>query len=80
MIQAGIFSGDLLIVDRSITPKNNHVILASINGEFTVKRLIQTKNKTYLQPENPKNKIIEITAEMDFQIFGVVTHNIHNLL
>lgn len=80
MIGAGIFAGDLLVVDRSIEPINNHVVLASVNGEFTLKRLIKRGQKIFLQPENPKNKIIEINGSTEFQIFGVVTHNIHHLL
>jgi len=78
MVNAGIFSGDILIVDKSINPENNNIVVAIINGEFTVKRLIKDKQKIFLQPENPKYKPIEISVEDDFKIWGVVTFVIHN--
>jgi DNA polymerase V len=80
MIGAGIYPGDLLIVDRSINPRSSHIVVASINGEHTLKRLVTINGRTALYPENSKFKPIEINNETDFQIFGVATHNIHNLL
>ncbi len=77
---AGIFNGDILIVDRSKTVVSGKIIIACINGEFTVKRLILKDKKTILFPENPKYTPIEITQGMDFEIFGVVTYNIHKQL
>jgi DNA polymerase V len=77
MIGAGIYEGDLLIVDKSITPTHNQIIVAVVNGEFTIKRLLYRFPKTILQPENPKNVPIEVTAEMNFQVWGVVTYTIH---
>lgn len=77
MIEAGIHSGDILIVDRAIEPKNNKIIIASLNGELTVKRIKKEKNKLYLIPENNKYDPIEITEEMDFSIWGIVTYVIH---
>lgn len=77
---AGIFSGDLLIVDRSKKASTKKIVIAYVNGEFTVKRLILEGNKTFLHPENPKYKPTEITEGMDFEIFGVVTFNIHKPL
>ncbi|MCH9634552.1 MAG: Protein UmuD [Chlamydiae bacterium] len=79
MKDAGIYNQDLLIVDRSITPKENHVVLAVINGEFTVKKIKKSKSKLFLLPENEKFKPIEITEEMDFSIWGIVTYAIHSL-
>lgn len=78
MINAGIHSGDLLIVDRSLEAKNNDIVVAVIDGEFTVKRLKKVANKVYLYPENPRYKVITITAESDFLIWGVVKHVIHS--
>ena len=77
MIGAGIYEGDLLIVDKSITPTHNQIVVAVVNGEFTIKRLLYRFPKTILQPENPKNAPIEVTAEMNFQVWGVVTYTIH---
>jgi DNA polymerase V len=79
MIGAGIFSGDILIVDRSLTPGNNSIVIAAINGELTVKTLKKEKNKLFLLPENSEYDPIEINEESDIVIWGVVTYNIHNL-
>lgn len=78
MIEAGIFSGDILIIDKSITPANKNIVVAILNGEFTVKRFIKDGNKIFLQPENKKYRNIEISDEDDFKIWGVVTFVIHN--
>ena len=75
---AGIQNGDLLIVDRSKTPKSDSVVLATIHGEFTVKRFVQKENEAWLVPENPAFSSIHITDDMDCEIWGVVTHNIHS--
>lgn len=77
MINAAIHDGDLLVVDRSIEPKNNQVVVAIIDGEFTVKRISKYNNKLYLIPENETFKPIEITETMDFEVWGVVTYVIH---
>ncbi len=78
MINAGIFPGDILIVDKSVTSSHKNVIIATLNGEFTVKRLIKEKNKVFLRPENNKYKDFEIKEDDDFKIWGVVTFVIHN--
>lgn len=76
MIGAGIFNKDLLIIDRSLTPKNRSIVVAHINGEFTLKRLIKSGGKIYLYPENPKFKPIEVLEDHDFKIWGVVKNSI----
>jgi|SRR5579859_1842995 len=78
MTGAGIQSGDMLIVDRALSVTDNAIVLALVNGEFTVKRIKKIKNKLYLQPENPQFKELEITADTDFEVWGVVTFVIHN--
>lgn len=77
MINAGINSNDILIVDRSLTPTNNSIAVVRINNEFTVKRIKFEHNKVLLIPENEKYKVTEITGEMDFEIWGIVTFIIH---
>lgn len=72
MIGAGIEEGDLLIVDKGIEPKNKSIVIASINGEQTVKRLLVEKGEVSLAPENHKYPEIKITREMDFRTLGVV--------
>ena len=80
MLGAGILSGDLLIVDRSIEVTNNCIVVAHLDGEFPVKRMKKIKNKIFLQAENNNYKPIEITKEMDFELFGVVAHAIHHFV
>lgn len=80
MLGAGIVSGDLLVVDRSLEVTNNCIVVAHIDGDFTVKRIKKTKNKMFLQAENESYKPIEITEEMDFELFGVVAHAIHHFV
>jgi DNA polymerase V len=79
MIDAGIHPGDLLIVDRSLEPTNNKVIIAVVNGELTVKRIRKTRGKLLLIPENDSFEPIQIFAETDFHIWGVVTNVVHPL-
>jgi DNA polymerase V len=78
MVGAGIFSGDLLIVDRAQEAVDGKVVLACLDGEFTVKRIKKTNSTVYLVPENPSFEPIEITSERNFQVWGVVTYVIHN--
>ncbi len=77
MINAGIHSGDLLLVDRAQEATNSKVVVAYLNGELTVKRLRILDNKIFLMPENPLYTPIEITPSMSFEIRGVVTFVIH---
>jgi DNA polymerase V len=74
MVGAGIDDGDLLIVDKSLEPKNNSIAVCFIDGEFTVKRLKISGGNVYLQPENASYKPIKITNDNDFQVWGIVTH------
>lgn len=74
MVGAGIDDGDLLIVDKSLEPKNNSVAVCFIDGEFTVKRLKISGGNVYLQPENASYKPIKVTNDNDFQVWGIVTH------
>ncbi len=81
MTGAGIYPDDILIVDKAIEEVNGKIIVAWINGGFTVKRyhVDGRLGKIYLVPENPQYYPHEITPEMDFMIWGVVTYNIHRL-
>lgn len=73
MIDAHIPPNSLLIVDKSITPKNNQIIVACIDGEFTVKRFIKNSSGVRLMPANKAYPPIPITECMDFKVWGTVT-------
>ncbi|HPF48529.1 MAG TPA: translesion error-prone DNA polymerase V autoproteolytic subunit [Caldisericia bacterium] len=77
MIGIGIFEDDILVVDTSLTAINGDIVVASVGGEFTLKRLKLVEGQPYLMPENPRYAPIEITEEMDLSIWGVVTNVIH---
>ncbi|MHC4212111.1 MAG: LexA family protein [Planctomycetota bacterium] len=79
MLGAGIHSGDLLVVDRSIEPRDKKVVIANVNGELTVKRIRIRKNKITLEPENEDFPTQNIEPETEFEIWGVVTNVIHAL-
>ena len=79
MIGAGINSGDILIVDRSLEPKDKRIVVAVVNGDFTVKRISKNKDRLSLVAENPKYPSIEIKDGMDFEVWGVVIHVIHSV-
>ena len=80
MEKAGIGDEDLLVVDKSLEPKNNDIVIAAVNGEFTVKRYLNNNGKIFLKAETELNDYpdINITESIDFEIWGVVTHTIHN--
>jgi len=74
---AGIFSGDILVVDRSITERNGKVIIAVLNGEMMVRRLEQTAHRIRLIPETHNLSVIDIDPYADFKVWGVVVYTIH---
>ena len=77
MVDAGIHSSDVMVVDRALSPKNNDIVLAVVNGEFTVKRIKKNDNELYLMLANDNYRPIKINEEMNFQVWGVVTFIIH---
>lgn len=77
MRNAGIHSGDLLIVDKSIQAAHDHIVIAAINGELTVKRLSRADGRVRLMPENDEFEPIDISDEDELVIWGVVTYVIH---
>jgi DNA polymerase V len=79
MLGAGINDGDLLVVDRSINAAHGHVVIAVVDGEFTVKRLHQKTGAVHLISENPDYPNITFTDGQELQIWGVVTNVIHKL-
>ena len=79
MIDAGINDGDLLIIDKSLEPKNNKIAVCFIDGDFTVKRISIEKDCVWLIAENQNYKPIQVTKDNDFIIWGIVTNVIKNL-
>ena len=77
MIGAGIHDGDLIIVDRSLPAVNKKIVVAVVDGELLVKRLVRTKGKVFLAAENPNYAQIKVTEELSFEVWGVVTNVIH---
>ena len=73
MIDAGIHDNDIVIVDKSQKASNGDIVLASIDGDFTVKLLSTHKSKYRLLAANEKYKPIEINESMQFDVWGVVT-------
>lgn len=74
MIDAGIHDKDLLIVDRSLEPRNNKIAVCFIDGEFTVKRILLENKSLFLMPENINYQPIKITEENQLIIWGIVTY------
>ncbi len=74
MIDAGLDDGDLLIIDRSLSPENGKIAICFIDGDFTVKRIKKDKNKLHLVPENKKYQPIEVSEENELIIWGIVEY------
>jgi len=79
MIEAGIHTGDILVVDRSLEAIDGNVIVAALDGELTVKRLYKREKTLRLLPANKNYQPIEIQAQQSFEVWGVVTSVIHAL-
>ena len=79
MIRAGIHDGDLLVVDRSLTPGNGSVVIAAVEGELTVKYLARKNGRVLLVPANDEYPELDISEQEDAVIWGVVTYAIHKL-
>ena len=80
MINVGIFDNDILIVDRSIDPKRQSIVIVSIDGELVIKKLMKDQSKNYyLKSENSNYPNIKLNSNRDTIIWGVVTYVIHSL-
>lgn len=81
MVDAGIFDGDVLVVDRSLLPQNGDFVIAAIDGEFMLKEYQVDKagNGAWLIPHNDRYKPVHVSVENEFMIWGVVTYNIHKV-
>lgn len=79
MVDVGIHDGDILIIDKSLEPRQNSVLVCFIDGEFTVKKIRKVNGDYYLMPENNDFAPIRVDKESDFRLWGVVTFCIHKL-
>lgn len=77
MVQAGIFNNDLLIVDRSLSPSHQKIVVAAVDGELLVKRFLIDQTNIILKSENTTYKDIEVRSDQDLVIWGVVIATIH---
>lgn len=77
MIEANVYDGDILIVDRSLEPHTGDMAVCFLNGEFTLKYICVEDNEVFLQPANPNYPRIKVEEESSFRIWGIVTFSIH---
>jgi DNA polymerase V len=77
MRDAGIHAGDVLIVDKSLSPTDRKIVVAMIDGNFTVKRFRKRGSQVFLEAENPEFPPLEVTEGQELSIFGVVSYIIH---
>ena len=76
MVEAGIFDNDILVLDRAIKPRNNHIVVAVVDGDFTVKQLYQRQGRIKLKAANPTFPDIVPKDGQTIEIWGVVTSTI----
>ena len=79
MQNAGISSGDEVIVDRSLTPRDGNVVIAVLDGELTIKRLRLSGTGVILRADNPAYPDIRVEALSDLIVWGVVTRSLHHV-
>lgn len=78
MIDANVHDGDILVIDKSLEPRNGDMAVCFIDGEFTIKYIKIEKNSIWLQPANENYKPIKVTIDNDFIIWGIVMYCIQN--
>jgi DNA polymerase V len=77
MIGAGIYKGDVVIIDRSLEPSNGKVVIAVVDGEMLIRRMVKEDNRVMLVPANKKLSALDVTHALE--VWGVVTYVIHHL-
>ena len=75
----GIYSGDEVLVDRSLTPRDGNVVIAVLDGDFTIKTLHVTDDQVVLHPENPAYPDVEVPSLSELLIWGVVVYGIRHV-
>jgi len=79
MIDAGVNDGDILVIDRSLSPRNGDMAVCCVEGEFTLKYIELHEDHVVLQPANPAYQPIVVSLEEEFVVWGVVTYVIHKV-
>ena len=79
MIGAGIDDGDIMVIDRSLEPRDGKIAICFVDGEFTVKRIKIKKDGIYLMPENSAFEPIKVTENNELIIWGIVTYVIKSV-
>ena len=79
MVAAGIHSGDMLVVDRAVRPTHGRIVVAVLDGGFTVKRIERRGKRWLLRAENPEFALLEVSEESELTVWGVVTYVIHSV-
>jgi DNA polymerase V len=80
MVGAGIFDGNLLVVDKSLIPSSGSIVIAVIDGELTVKRFLKDNGKIILKAENARFKNIELKEGQELKVWGVVTSTVRKFV
>lgn len=80
MVEVGIFDNDILIVDRAIKPRHNHIVVAIVDGDFTVKQLYQRAGRIKLKAANPTFPEIVPKEGQTIEVWGVVTSTIKQFM
>ena len=78
LVEADVREGDILIIDKSLTPVQDDLVVAFIDGDFTLKFIHIDQNVVWLMPANEQYRPIRVTAENDFLVWGVVTYTIRD--
>ncbi len=79
MIGAGIYHDDILVIDKSLKAKSGDVIIAILDGAFTIKRFLKNGNNIVLQPSNANYPPLDVSNRSDFEIWGKVTFVLHKV-
>ncbi len=74
MIDAGVEEGDILVIDKSIEPREGDMAVCFVDGEFTLKYISYRNGELWLQPANPKYSAIKVDEGMNFMVWGIVTY------
>lgn len=79
MVDAGITAGDIVVVDKSLQARSGDIVVATVDGEFTLKHLKLDGSRGWLMPANPRYQPIALHEQAEAAVWGVVTYIIHKV-